>query len=106
RCGCDFHRGKKQSSDDDDGGSLSRHCFCSLLRLPTAVCSRGAKTTRSDKVDSSSSMCLPFFPMSFQTPQIEHACTELLDKKTNKIRGDEVMKNKEATGSSKQLFIP
>ncbi|CAN6858345.1 unnamed protein product, partial [Brassica oleracea] len=97
----------------DDGGSLSRHCFCSLLRLPTAVCSRGAKTTRSDKVDSSSSMCLPFFPMSFQTPQIEHACTELcisdkklkffwnyylccnslfffsrlLDKKTNKIRG-------------------
>ncbi|WZZ90314.1 hypothetical protein YC2023_118893 [Brassica napus] len=39
-----------------------------------------------DKVDSSSSMCLPFFPMSFQTPQNGHACTELLDKKTNKIR--------------------
>ncbi|KAF3603328.1 hypothetical protein F2Q69_00035033 [Brassica cretica] len=49
------------------------------------------KRQGSDKVDSSSSMCLPFFRMSFQTPQIGHACTELLDKKTNKIRGNKVL---------------
>ncbi|KAH0944195.1 hypothetical protein HID58_003832 [Brassica napus] len=78
RCGCDFHRGKKQSSTDDDGGSLSRHCFCSLLRLRTAVCSSYVFS-----FFTVSPMCLPFFTTSFQTPHIGHACTELCisDKK-------------------------
>ncbi|KAH0910913.1 hypothetical protein HID58_034234, partial [Brassica napus] len=80
RFGCDLHRGMKQSSTDDDGGSLSRHCFISQLvfELQSAA--------GPPFLVSSSSMSLPFFPLSFQTPQIGHACTELLDKKTNKIR--------------------
>ncbi|KAF3567367.1 hypothetical protein DY000_02018079 [Brassica cretica] len=62
--------------------TASAHYF--VFELQSAA--EELKRQGSDKVDSSSSMCLPFFPMSFQTPQNGHACTELLDKKTNKIR--------------------
>ncbi|WZZ87563.1 hypothetical protein YC2023_116142 [Brassica napus] len=66
--------------------TASAHYF--VFQLQSAA--EELKRQGSDKVDSSSSMCLPFFPMSFQTPQIGHACTELLDKKTNKIRGSDL----------------
>ncbi|KAH0911606.1 hypothetical protein HID58_034927, partial [Brassica napus] len=67
RCGCDLHRGKKQSSTDDDG-----------------VCSRGAKTIR---VRQSSFF---FFDVASVLPSelpnsTDRTCM-LLDKKTNKIR--------------------
>ncbi|CAG7881745.1 hypothetical protein HID58_006973 [Brassica napus] len=62
--------------------TASAHYF--VFELQSAA--EELKRQESDKVDSYSPMCLPFFPMSFQTPQIGHACTELLDKKTNKIR--------------------
>ncbi|CAN6814309.1 unnamed protein product [Brassica oleracea] len=66
--------------------TASAHYF--VFQLQSAA--EELKRQGSDKVDSSSSMSLPFFPMSFQTPQIGHACTELLDKKTNKIRGSDL----------------
>ncbi|WZY77952.1 hypothetical protein YC2023_024336 [Brassica napus] len=62
--------------------TASAHYF--VFELQSAA--EELKRQGSDKVDSYSPMCLPFFPTSFQTPQIGHACTELLDKKTNKIR--------------------
>lgn len=59
--------------------TASAHYF--VFQLQSAA--EELKRQGSDKVDSSSSMCLPFFPMSFQTPQNGHACTELCisDKK-------------------------
>ncbi|WZZ45546.1 hypothetical protein YC2023_041805 [Brassica napus] len=66
--------------------TASAHYF--VFQLQSAA--EELKRQGSDKIDSSFSMCLPFFPMSFQTPKIGLVCTELLVKKTNKIRGSDL----------------